>query len=69
MIANHPDSPCRPTVRVLTDSIFARGARVKKTAIDLRVRKELFVAEVDGIDVTAAVKFLDRYTAKVLAPV
>jgi len=69
VITNHPDSPCRPTVRVLTDSIFTRGARVKKTAIDLRVRKELFVAEVDGIDVTAAVKFLDRYTAKALAPV
>jgi HD-GYP domain-containing protein (c-di-GMP phosphodiesterase class II) len=67
VVNNHADAPCRPVVRVLTDSIFKRGARVKRKPVDLRVMEHLHVAEVDGQRVTAAARVVERSATAVLA--
>lgn len=69
VVDNHPESPCRPTVRVLTDSIFKRGARVKRTALDLRVIDNLRIAEVDGQNILAAARLVEKAAAGLLAVV
>jgi HD-GYP domain-containing protein (c-di-GMP phosphodiesterase class II) len=69
IVDNHAESPCRPTVRVLTDSIFKRGARVKRKALDLRGINNLRVAEVDGQNVTAATQLVEKAVAEMLAMV
>lgn len=69
VVGNHAESPCRPTVRVLTDSIFKRGARVKRKSIDLRVTEGLYVAEVDGQGVFTQAKVVEKAAAGVLAVV
>ena len=69
IVDNHAESPCRPTVRVLTDSIFKRGARVKRKAVDLRVIDNLRVAGVDGQNVTAAAQMVEKAVAGMLAMV
>jgi HD-GYP domain-containing protein (c-di-GMP phosphodiesterase class II) len=60
VIDNHGESPCRPTVRVLTDSIFRRGARVKRDAVDLRVMDDLCVTHVDGQSVVAQTRAVEK---------
>jgi HD-GYP domain-containing protein (c-di-GMP phosphodiesterase class II) len=67
VVDNHGESPCRPTVRVLTDSIFKRGARVKRTAMDLRTIDNVRIAEVDGQSVTAAAQVVEKAVAGMLA--
>jgi HD-GYP domain-containing protein (c-di-GMP phosphodiesterase class II) len=69
IVDNHAESPCRPTVRVLTDSIFKRGARVKRKALDLRVIDDLRVAGVDGQNVTAAAQVVEKAVSGMLAMV
>jgi HD-GYP domain-containing protein (c-di-GMP phosphodiesterase class II) len=69
IVDNHAESPCRPTVRVLTDSIFRRGARVKRKALDLRVIDDLRVAGVDGQNVAAAARVVEKAVSGMLAMV
>jgi HD-GYP domain-containing protein (c-di-GMP phosphodiesterase class II) len=52
LVANHQDEPCRPSVRLLSGSIYQRGTRVQGKPIDLRLHRKLFIASVDGFDVT-----------------
>ncbi len=52
VVQNHIEHPCRPTVRVLTGSVFQRGARVKGPPLDLRLHRQPFIAAVDDNDVT-----------------
>lgn len=49
VVENHPEAPCRPTVRPVRSS--ANGYEGARRDLDLRTRRELSVAEVDGIDV------------------
>jgi len=67
VVENHPEAPCKPTVRVLTDSIFKAGTRVRREPVDLRVRSDLFVAEVNGVDVSEPVRVLSRAASKRMA--
>jgi HD-GYP domain-containing protein (c-di-GMP phosphodiesterase class II) len=67
VVDNHAEASCRPTVRILTDSIFKRGARVKRKAVDLRLRDDLHVAEVDGQSVAAQAKIVEKAASAVWA--
>ncbi len=69
VVDNHTEAPCRPTVRVLTDSVFKRGARVNPEAVDLRLRSDLQVAAVDGKNVILASRIVEKSAAGVLAVV
>ncbi len=50
---NHPDSPARPTVKVLTGPISESDTKVLARPIDLRMARTLHVTMVDGVDVSA----------------
>lgn len=52
VVENHFEAPCRPTVRVLTGSIYRRGTRVTGPPLDLRLYREPHIARVDETDVT-----------------
>jgi hypothetical protein len=52
VVSNHVDEPCRPSVRLLSGSIHERGTRVRGRPIDLRLHRKLFIASVEGFDVT-----------------
>lgn len=52
VMTNHVDDPCRPTVRLLSGSVYDRGTRVSGKPIDLRLHRKLYIASVDGLDVT-----------------
>lgn len=69
VVDNHPEAPCRPTVRVLTDSVFKRGARVKREAVDLRVYDNLHVAESDNQPVAAQARIVEKAATSMLAVV
>lgn len=60
VVSNHPECPCRPTIRVLTDSIFKRGARVKRKAVDLRLTDDLHISEVDGTSIAASMRIVEK---------
>lgn len=49
--ANHPESPCRPTVRILTGPVNDPSSRAEGRPIDLRMSRKLSVHSVDGVDV------------------
>lgn len=51
VLTNHLDEPCRPTVRLLSGSVYERGTRVRGKPIDLRLHRKLYIASVDGYDV------------------
>jgi len=67
VVGNHAEAPCKPTVRILTDSIFKRGARVRREPIDLRLLSDLHIAEVDGLNITAYARVVEKAAAGVLA--
>lgn len=67
VVGNHQESPCRPTVRILSDSIFKRGARVKRRPVDLRLCDDLHVAEVDGQSVAAQTKVVQTAAAEMVS--
>ncbi|MFM9959162.1 MAG: HD-GYP domain-containing protein [Phycisphaerales bacterium] len=50
VVTNHPEAPCRPTVRVLSKPVTAHDSRATKQ-LDLRMCRNICVATVDGIDV------------------
>lgn len=50
VIANHPEAPCRPTVKVLSKPVSAHDSRAMRQ-LDLRTCRGLSVAAVDGVDV------------------
>lgn len=52
VLQNHLEAPCRPTVRILTGSVYERGSRVQGAPLDLRFYRNLHVARIDGTDVT-----------------
>lgn len=60
VVGNHSEAPCRPTVRILTDSIFKRGARVKRKGVDLRLMDNLHVSQVDGQNVSAQSQVVEK---------
>lgn len=60
VVGNHAEAPCRPTVRVLTDSIFKRGARVKRKPLDLRVMDNVHIAQVDDYNVVPQMQAVEK---------
>ncbi|MBN8645130.1 MAG: HD domain-containing protein [Planctomycetes bacterium] len=50
VVHNHPEAPCRPTVRVLNKPVDAQGARASRQ-LDLRLCRDLSIAAVEGVDV------------------
>ncbi|MAE64869.1 MAG: hypothetical protein CMJ18_11425 [Phycisphaeraceae bacterium] len=50
VVANHPEAPCRPTVRLIR--AMAQGPAASDRQLDMRMCRDLHVAEVDGLDVT-----------------
>lgn len=51
VVANHPESPCRPTVKTLTAPPRELGSRADARPLDLRMSRKLCIARVDGVDV------------------
>jgi len=51
VIANHPEAPCRPTVKLLNAPVCDPDARVRAQELDLRMCRDLSIAWVDGLDV------------------
>jgi HD-GYP domain-containing protein (c-di-GMP phosphodiesterase class II) len=51
VIANHPEAPCRPTVRLLSCPIGEPNCRATRRQLDLRMCRNLSISEVDGHDV------------------
>lgn len=50
VVANHPEAPCRPTVRLISKPVSAHDSRATRQ-LDLRMCRNLSVAAVDGVDV------------------
>lgn len=50
VVANHPEAPCRPTVRLLSKPVSADDSRATKQ-LDLRMCRNIGIATVDGVDV------------------
>lgn len=51
IIANHPESPCRPTVRPLSAPVDDPGSRADSRPLDLRMSRKISIDLVDGVDV------------------
>lgn len=51
VVANHPESPCRPTVKVLSGPVEDAGTRASAKSLDLRMARTLTIAEAEGVDV------------------
>lgn len=51
VMATHEDSPCRPTVKLLSGPMSEPGAKATGRPIDLRMALKVQIAEVDGVDV------------------
>lgn len=49
--ANHPEAPCRPTVRLLSAPMGDPSCRATRRQFDLRMCRNLSIVEVDGHDV------------------
>lgn len=52
IIANHPESPCRPTVRPITGAIDDPSSRAESRPLDLRMSRSHSIQAVDGVDVS-----------------
>lgn len=50
VVVNHPEAPCRPTVRLITKPVESAESRASRQ-LDLRMCRHLSVAAVDGIDI------------------
>ncbi len=50
VVANHPEAPCRPTVRILNKPVTSHDSRATRQ-LDLRMCRNICVAMVDGVDV------------------
>ena len=51
VVANHPEAPCRPVVRLLSGALDDPKTRATARQLDLRMCRGLTVASVDGHDV------------------
>ncbi len=51
VIGNHPEAPCRPTVRLLKGKVGEDGSRTTPRELDLRMCRNITIAAVSGIDV------------------
>ncbi len=51
IFANHPESPCRPTVKPLTGPIEDLSSRADARPLDLRMSRKISIEMVDGVDV------------------
>ena len=51
VVDNHPEAPCKPSVKLLSGPLCERGTRVRGRLLDLRMCRELTIAEIDGFDV------------------
>ena len=49
VVANHPEAPCKPTVRVLKEG--PTGPLASTRQLDLRMCRDLSIAEVNGVNV------------------
>lgn len=50
VVANHPEAPCRPTVRILSKPVGEAGAKASRQ-LDLRMCRNIGIAAVEGEDV------------------
>jgi HD-GYP domain-containing protein (c-di-GMP phosphodiesterase class II) len=50
VVVNHPEAPCRPTVKLLKDG--EDGSPAASRQLDLRMCRDLTIAEADGVDVS-----------------
>ena len=51
IVANHPEAPCKPSVKLLNGPICEANTRVRGRQLDLRMCPHLEIAVVDGFDV------------------
>lgn len=51
VVANHPEAPCKPTVKLLTRPSESSGFQVRGKQLDLRMSRHLTVGAVEGFDV------------------
>lgn len=51
VIENHIEAPCRPTVRLLSESIYGARAQVEGPPVDLRLCREPCIYKASGVDV------------------
>jgi len=53
VLENHVDAPCRPTVQRLAGPVEVAERPAAEPPVDLRLRRDVHVAEADGCDVSA----------------
>lgn len=51
VVANHPEAPCRPRVRVLNGPVEDPGSCASRRVLDLRMSRSVSVAAIDGVDI------------------
>ena len=51
VMSNHPEAPCRPVVKLLDGPLCEAGTSVRGKQLDLRMCRNLTIAEIDGQDV------------------
>lgn len=51
VVDNHPEAPCKPSVKLLSGPLCDANTRVRGRTLDLRMCRSLTVAEIDGLDV------------------
>ena len=51
VLATHQDSPCRPTVKILSGEAEKPGSKATGRPIDLRMAPKVEIVEVEGVDV------------------
>lgn len=51
VVENHPEAPCRPSVKLLSGPICERNTRVRGRTLDMRMCRTLTIASIDGFDV------------------
>jgi HD-GYP domain-containing protein (c-di-GMP phosphodiesterase class II) len=51
VVVNHPEAPCRPSVKLLSGPLCQKNTRIRGRQLDLRMCRELSIAAVDGFDV------------------
>jgi HD-GYP domain-containing protein (c-di-GMP phosphodiesterase class II) len=51
VVDNHPEAPCRPSVKLLSGPLCSRSTRIRGRTLDLRMCREPAIASVDKFDV------------------
>ncbi len=52
VVENHPEAPCKPSVKIIEPPIGEEGSRAEIRSLDLRMCRDTSIGQADGVDVT-----------------